>query len=93
MPILKALRACDFCHDHNTDAPYIWRFNHQTLPAGTPLALLIELVEHPEWFACERHHHYLLTQNLVGMVEDKPIQMQPYFTKLYQSLIENTQRN
>jgi hypothetical protein len=94
MEKLETIRRCDFCNEFY--APYLWNFAQQTFPAGTPADFLIELLEHPEWFACADCHHAIETRNLTVLLErNKGIRegQRPYFAKMYQSLLDNLQRN
>lgn len=92
-------RNCDFCNTPNPS--YRWVFAKQILPKDTPVEAIEAMIANPEWLACESCHQMILNQNLVGLV-DVAMKSMPraaisqnveYFTKLYQSLLDNFQQN
>jgi len=92
---LQDVRCCDFCNDPN--APYVWAFRGQTIPVGTPMKILQELIIHPEWFACAYCHQMLQNRNVTSLLDHnkdiKTPEQRKYLARFYQSLIDNLQTN
>lgn len=98
--VLQDERMCDFCGDW----PYTkWWFSSQTIPAGTDVDFTIEMMEHPEWFACMECHVLLLVGDVEGLVtralsvvkndEGRSPEIRTYLTKVYTSLVQNARPN
>lgn len=92
---LEKYRLCDFCNSNDVHQ-YRWIFKEQTIPAGTDIDFLFQLMEHPEWFACPVCHELIKQNNLTGLLDNnKGItpKNRPYFAKLYSSLLQNLVNN
>lgn len=95
--VLQDIRCCDICNDPN--APYLCIFESHTIPAGIDADFAMEMIEHPEWFACERCHRLILASDVKAMVEvaiegNKPApevtsNVRDKLTKIYTSLVAN----